>query len=516
MYFFFVAFYFPHILHFAYYPVVFSPDYHITTLKHIMKKNGFCEGVVFIFAAAYIRVSTDEQTEYSPDAQIRAIKTYAKAHNITLLDEHIYIDEGKSGRSAKKRPAFMKMINCAKKIPRPFDVILVHKFDRFARNRFDSVVYKTLLQKECNIKVVSVTESIDNDKISLIMESILEAMAEYYSINLSEEVKKGMTEKAYSGKIQNKAPIGYKMDKGRLVVDEKGAQIVKFIFEKFLGGDSPLQIAKLLNSMGHRTKSGNLFESRQIVYILKNPIYCGFVRWNPKGKTGRDFDNPNLIIKEGEHEKIIDIDTFQKAQVLFEKGKGKPKQKRAGEKSHFLVGLVRCGTCKGAMANLGSSFSCLNYRRGKCKDKNTIGIKTLETLVLSKLKEDFGDGVKVKCLHEDGSYKEYLNKSEKLEFLKLQLKRAKRAYLCGADSLEEYKKNKEFIEDKIEVLKSELKNMKKEKSAQYFAYIPPVFEVLKKGDTLFKFKIISSIVKVIEFSRKDNTLKITYFNNHMP
>ena len=172
-------------------------------------------------AAAYIRVSTNDQTEYSPSAQLKAIKTWCNNNNYTLDTNHIYIDEGKSGRKAEKRPEFMKMIGSAKTKPAPFDVILVHKFDRFARNRTDSVVYKSLLQKEYGIKVISITETIENDKFSVIMESMLEAMAEYYSINLSEEVKKGMTEKASRGEPLSIAPFGYKMENKQLVIDEE-------------------------------------------------------------------------------------------------------------------------------------------------------------------------------------------------------------------------------------------------------------------------------------------------------
>ena len=151
-------------------------------------------------AAAYIRVSTDDQVEFSPDAQLKAIKKYCKDNGILLDNAHIYIDQGISGRKADKRPAFQEMIKHAKK--KEFNVILVHKFDRFARSREDSVVYKSLLKRECNIKVISITESIEDDKFSVILEAMLEAMAEYYSLNLSDEVKKGMTEKEVAFEIE--------------------------------------------------------------------------------------------------------------------------------------------------------------------------------------------------------------------------------------------------------------------------------------------------------------------------
>lgn len=149
-------------------------------------------------AALYIRVSTEDQAEYSPTAQRKALLDYAGRNDMVVDQEHIYIDEGFSGRTARKRPAFMRMISDAKSKPKPFDVILVHKFDRFARNREDSVVYKSLLRSKCGIKVISITEQLEDDKFSIILESMLEAMAEYYSINLSEEVKKGYDRKSHA------------------------------------------------------------------------------------------------------------------------------------------------------------------------------------------------------------------------------------------------------------------------------------------------------------------------------
>ena len=143
-----------------------------------------------LIAAAYIRVSTEDQTEYSPEAQLKALRRYAAQNNMVLDDRYIFSDEGISGRKAEKRPGFMSMIAHAKSREHPFDVILVHKFDRFARSREDSVVYKSMLRRECNVRVISITESIEDDKFSVILEAMLEAMAEYYSINLSDEVKK--------------------------------------------------------------------------------------------------------------------------------------------------------------------------------------------------------------------------------------------------------------------------------------------------------------------------------------
>ena len=150
-------------------------------------------------AAAYIRVSTDDQIEYSPESQIKAIREYAKRNGYVLPNEFIFMDEGISGKTAGKRPAFMKMIGLAKTTPKPFDAILLWKFSRFARNREDSIVYKSMLRKQLGIDVISISENLGDDKMSILFEAMIEAMDEYYSINLAEEVKRGMTEKAKRG-----------------------------------------------------------------------------------------------------------------------------------------------------------------------------------------------------------------------------------------------------------------------------------------------------------------------------
>jgi DNA invertase Pin-like site-specific DNA recombinase len=267
-------------------------------------------------AAVYIRVSTDDQAEYSPDAQLREAKKYAIAHDMIINDEHIYIDEGISGKSIRNRTAFNKMIGTAKMKPKPFDVILLWKFSRFARNREDSIVYKSMLRRQLGIDVVSITENIGDDKMSVLIEAFIEAMDEYYSINLAEEVMKGMTEKALRGQYQAAAPLGYTKFPGQtLQIVEEEAKYIRYIFDQYLAGCSFFAIAGKLNAMGIRTKKGNKIENRTVEYILNNPIYKGYVRWTPTGKTlsSRVYDSPDTIIRKSDHPSIIPEDIFDKA-----------------------------------------------------------------------------------------------------------------------------------------------------------------------------------------------------------
>ena len=205
-------------------------------------------------ACAYIRVSTDKQEELSPDAQKRLLIDYAKKHNMSLLAENIYIDNGISGKKADKRPEFMKMISLAKSKEHPFDIILVWKFSRFARNQEESIVYKSLLKKN-NVEVVSISEPLIDGPFGSLIERIIEWMDEYYSIRLSGEVLRGMTEKALRGGYQSSLPLGYRMNKdtGIPYIYEPEAIIVRKIYKEYVAGHSYLVIARELYALGYNT-----------------------------------------------------------------------------------------------------------------------------------------------------------------------------------------------------------------------------------------------------------------------
>ena len=240
-------------------------------------------------AAAYIRVSTEDQTEYSPAAQLEEILAFARKNSFSVPDEFVFADEGISGRSAEKRPAFQRMIRQARKKSNQIEAILVHKFDRFARSRQDAVLYKSLLKKD-GVRVISVKEPVpQDDKFAVIYESMLEAMAEYYSLNLAEEVKKSMTRKAALGEYQARAPFGYRnLGKSLAIVPEQ-AEIVSYIFQQYAAGKSIFRICQSLNEMGCLTNRRNPFDTRAVSYLLHNPVYKGYARWTPSGAAGRDL-----------------------------------------------------------------------------------------------------------------------------------------------------------------------------------------------------------------------------------
>lgn len=414
-------------------------------------------------AAAYIIVSTDDQIEYSPDSQLKAIRKYAKEHELILPEDYIYVDEGISGRKADKRPSFQRMIGTAKLKPKPFDVILLWKFSRFARNREDSIVYKSMLRKQCGIDVISISEQLGEDKTSILIEALIEAMDEYYSLNLAEEVKRGMNEKFSRGGVVSQPPFGYRMDHGIFVPDETNAQIVKMIFSDYIGGMGARQIASKLNDMGIRTTKGNKFENRTIEYILTNVTYLGKLRRNKNGRDALDrfHESEDTIIVDGHHEPIIDPQTYAAAQAKRqETKKAYGKYSRQAPAEFMLKGMVRCSNCGATLVyqKATQSLQCHNYSRGTCNVSHGVMLKKLDPAVIEKIRQDFRDmsfmsSVDIKPAPTDDKSKAVAAMLEKEQ---KKLERVREAYEAGVDSLQEYKVNKEKISARIKELSSQL------------------------------------------------------------
>ncbi|MCI2001128.1 MAG: recombinase family protein [Clostridia bacterium] len=424
-------------------------------------------------AAIYIRVSTDEQTEYSPAAQKTEIMEYAHKNDMLVDSEHVFIDEGISGKSAKNRPAFQHMIALARSKSHPFSVILVHKFDRFARNKEDSVIYKALLKKD-GVRVISVKEPIpDDDKFAVIYESMLEAMAEYYSLNLAEEVKKTMLQKAKAGEYQTAPSFGYMAKDGKLVIKEDEAKYVKYIFDQYVNNNKTiLEIAKSLNAMGVKTKRKNAIENRTVQYILLNPVYIGYLRWTPSGKTRRNYKNPDTLIVKSTHAPIVSEDIFLAAREKWELNRKKnvPHRRPLTEGKHWLSGLVKCHSCGRSLIvsrnyKYGQfSLQCGGYNHGQCHVSHSITSRKLIPTVLNQLYSiatssdvynsfSIADTTSTECAEKIDEIKKQLSR------LDLSLQKAKQAYLAGIDDLNEYRENKNMITKNKTELEAQLKKL---------------------------------------------------------
>ena len=283
--------------------------------------------------ALYIRVSTADQTELSPDAQKRLLLDYAKKNNIVISNDFVYM-ESVSGRHAQKRPEFQKMIATAKQTSHPIDIILVWKYSRFARNQEESIVYKSMLKKD-GVEVVSVSEPLIDGPFGTLIERIIEWMDEYYSIRLSGEVLRGMREKALKNGYQATPCLGYDaVENGQpFIINEEEYRIIDYIMDQYDNYNvDTTAIARKCNDLGYRTKRGNLFERRNIDFILRNPFYTGTVIWN-----GTKF--------EGTHEARLAKDRYEKRLRLMNARRRPAKNRNVSACKHWLSGLLKCSIC---------------------------------------------------------------------------------------------------------------------------------------------------------------------------
>lgn len=498
-------------------------------------------------AAAYIRVSTEDQIEYSPDSQLKKIQEYARIHNILLPEDFIFLDEGISGRSARRRPAFLKMIGMAKQKPRPFDLILVWKFSRFARSRQDSILYKSMLRKDCGINVISITEQLSDDPTAILIEALLEAMDEYYSINLAQEVRRGMNEKFSRGGVVSIPPFGYRMGTEHFEPDPEKAPFIPMIYQNFLNGMSFRQIAVQLNELGIRTSRSNRFEGRTVEYILSNPAYLGKLRRSmedpsvpPDIRHRRGSCSMHTV--DGHHTALVEPEIFYAVQQkISELRKSHPAPSRTAPACYMLHGLVRCSNCGSTLtlSEKGRSLQCHRYAKGLCSQSHHIRLEILNRAVLSGLEADLDkylsgsesdSGKSMTALKSHishriitvrSTHKPTGSRSQSVVFSHLlnqeyrRQDRIQAAYEAGIDTLEEYRKKKAASIKQIQKLKSEIAKQAAADSrlpghVQFsLADIP---ELLKQDamTQCAKNELLKAFLSHITFCRSENTIQIHY------
>lgn len=329
-------------------------------------------------AAAYARFSSNNQRDESIDAQLRAIRDYCERENIQLVE--IYTDEAQSA-TTDLRDDFKNMIDDIFKGKIEVDTVLVHKFNRFARNKYDSAIYKKRL-REIGIKVISVTQPIDDSPEGRILESLIEAMDEYYSENLSLEVKKGMLENALKGKHTGGGRLlGLSVDNEGYYYPDENAPIVKRIFTEYANGVPKSQIVARLNAEGYRNQYGRRFNTRTVFDLLQNEKYIGnFVYQHTSTETVR-LDG---IIKNP----IIDAELWAEVQKK-RSTKNKPKYRK---RKYIMTGKIRCGVCGftycgGGGKKKNKKGECVAYYKcaGKTKHKNSCNNSSLNKNYYEKL-----------------------------------------------------------------------------------------------------------------------------------
>lgn len=342
----------------------------------------------------YARYSSHNQTEQSIEGQLSVCHDFANKNNYTIINE--YIDRATTGTN-DNREQFQKMIEDSSK--KQFQGVLVYQLDRFARNRYDSSHYKHKL-KQNGVRVFSAKENISEDASGILMESVLEGMAEYYSVELSQKVKRGMqinaTKCYYNGgsvplglKLvtveEVNGPMGKKIQKKQFAIDEEKAPIVQKIFEMYSTGSTMADIIRYLNERQLKTSRGNEFNKNSLRKMLLNKKYIGIYSYN------------NEEVKGG-IPSIIEEDLFYTVREKMLKNKEAPQRARA-KTNYLLTTKLFCGTCKSMMVGYSGTsktgklhcyYGCKGTWQNKCQRK---GVKKeyIEDFVVTHAKKILTD-----------------------------------------------------------------------------------------------------------------------------
>lgn len=459
-------------------------------------------------AALYVRVSTEDQAELSPDAQKRLLLDYAKKNDIIVPGDFVFT-ESVSGRHAQKRPEFQKMIALAKQSSHPIDVILVWKFSRFARNQEESIVYKSMLKKD-QVDVISVSEPLVDGPFGTLIERIIEWMDEYYSIRLSGEVLRGMKEKALQNGYQTSPCLGYAaVGHGKpFVINEAEYAIVSYVMDLYDNQNlDETAIARRCNDLGYKTRRGNPFERRTIDRILQNPFYCGVVRWN-----GVEF--------EGTHEIRLSKERYEKRQKLITARKRPIKSRNVSACKHWLSGLLKCSVCGATLSYTGNNkcpyFQCWKYAKGFHKSSTALSVRKAEEAVINYF-EQILDGAEFtyvcKRKTTDNSLQiEQLQRE--IDKLSMREARIRDAYEAGIDTLEEYRSNKERLSsDRLELTAALSQLLQEEQTKvpdkeEVLKEIRSIADILKNPDVSYEEKgtLIRSVVEQIVYDKESGKM----------
>ena len=298
----------------------------------------------------YARVSSDKQdVDLSISAQLKAIREYARNNGYEVVRE--FVDEAETGRTTA-RPAFREMISLARHPQKPFEIILVWKYSRFARSREDSIVYKAMLRKS-EVHVISINEPFDDTPTGRLLEAIIESLDEFYSDNLGEEVTRGMRESATRGfYLSSRPPYGYRKvrfkdgekEHTKLEVDPNQAGIVSSMFNDALSGKGLTEIAKELNRKGIAAPRGKGWGKTGIRIILANEAYAGTFVWGRNSKRGLE-----PIKVENACPVIVTRSVFDNVQGLIKDRAPKLLHPKRASSRFLLSGFTFCGHCGKAM-----------------------------------------------------------------------------------------------------------------------------------------------------------------------
>jgi len=402
--------------------------------------------------ALYARVSSDRQDiDLSITAQLKALREYASRNGHTVVKE--YVDEAESGRSID-RPGFQNMIAAARQKNTPFEAILVWKLSRFARNREDSIIYKSLLRKH-GVQVISINEPVEDTPSGKLLEGIIEVIDEFYSDNLSQDVLRGQKENASRGFYNGgRPPYGYvrvKVKDGvtsrtKLEPDPKTAPITQRIFRECIrifrecmAGKGLKAIARSLNADGISSRTGRKWGATSIEKILHNEAYTGTLVWGKRTRNPSQITNGTVPLRTEEAwPALVDGTAFTQIQAKLAARAPKVIHPREVDSPYLLSGIMRCGVCGAAMVGQGSGH---RYRYYMCSNARRKGREVCPSPILPK---DKVEGFII------GHIKSYILTEENLE----ELVRLTNEELC--QSCSENRERLELTQAQIEELDGRL------------------------------------------------------------
>lgn len=476
--------------------------------------------------AIYCRVSTEEQSEngYSIDEQERLLEEWCKKMGYVIYK--CYSDRGISGKNIKDRPALKELLSDAK--AGKFDMVISWKINRVSRKLEDVLKIVNLLEKN-NITFKSYSEPFETDTPAGRMQfQMMALIGEFERGTIAQNVKMGMIAKAKSGNwcggrvlgydlVPNNSPEEEKKGKNKLKINEKEAEIVRFIFNEYSKGKGYKAITNKMNKLGYKTKKGNNFSVGSIRDILTNPVYIGEIRYNVRqnwSEKRRRNINPNPIRVKGKHEAIIDRELWDKVQLILESKKGKPSRIYDGE--YPLTGILRCPKCGAGMVISrttntladGTKKRIAYYCCGNWKNKgtsvcnsNTIRVDKANEYVFKKIEELVSNEAVIKAVVKNinKERKDKVKPAKRLlgdidkELEKLDKRKRKifEAYEDDILTKAEFQIRKDELNEKIRILEEEKKPLLNTISEDVSEEIP--YEFIK--DILKNFsKVLNSNV----------------------
>lgn len=368
--------------------------------------------------ALYARVSTRKQAdkEIPIDSQLKEMRSYAQSQGWKVVAE--FLEKGESART-DKRDEFQRMVNMVREGNKPFDLILVWDFSRFARDRKVSILYKEFLRLN-DVRVVSMKEPVDDSPSGEMTEGIFELLAEHYWKALAQNTMRGMCENASRGyRNGGTTPMGYQIDKfhdgnnvrARLKPNPVYAPIIRRIFMMYAEGNGIKEIVNILNREGVQTNRGRVFNIGLVNRILRSEVYVGTQAWNQQpGQSKSRVNKLKEAVKvPNNHPAIIDQETFDAVQATLDSRNPRLTHPRESGSKQLLKGLLYCGLCGSSVSAYPAKSSAYFYYICNIKRKQGTNVCNLRNMDKDKFERYLMERIREEILTDE--HIEYLVKA---------------------------------------------------------------------------------------------------------